>query len=88
MILVRTNHPCLRVRCHRNEQTELLRQLVENSAHGGNGVRNTHGATLTTYADFLATRLPAFTEAREPLEVDHWLRTMESKFGLLHCIEH
>jgi hypothetical protein len=76
------------VRCHRNEQTELLRQLVENSAHGGNGVRNTHGVTSTTYADFLATRLPAFTEAREPLEADHWLRTMESKFGLLHCIEH
>jgi hypothetical protein len=30
---------------------------------------------------------PLFTEAREPLEADHWLRVMESKFGLLRCIE-
>jgi hypothetical protein len=28
---------------------------------------------------------PLFTEAGEPLEADHWLRVMESKFGLLHC---
>jgi hypothetical protein len=29
---------------------------------------------------------PLFTEAGEPLEADHWLRVMESKFGLLCCI--
>jgi hypothetical protein len=23
----------------------------------------------------------------EPLEADHWLRVIESKFGLLHCTE-
>jgi hypothetical protein len=28
-----------------------------------------------------------FTEAGEPLEADHWLRVIESKFGLLHCTE-
>jgi hypothetical protein len=42
----------------RDEQTELLRQLVAN-----------------------------FTEAGEPHEADHWLRVVESKFGLLSCIE-
>jgi hypothetical protein len=26
-----------------------------------------------------------FTEAGEPLEADHWLRVIESKFRLLHC---
>jgi hypothetical protein len=31
--------------------------------------------------------LPLFTEAGEPLEADHWLRVMESKFGLLRCTE-
>jgi hypothetical protein len=30
---------------------------------------------------------PLFTEAREPLEADHWLQVMESKFGLLRCTE-
>jgi hypothetical protein len=60
---------------------------MANSARGGNGARNTPTPALTTYSDFAATHPPLFTEAREPLEVDHWLRVMESKFGLLHCIE-
>jgi hypothetical protein len=72
----------------RDEQTELLCQLVENSARGGNGARTAHGPTPTTYMDFLATRPPAFTEAGEPLEADHWLHTIESIFGFLHCTEH
>jgi hypothetical protein len=41
----------------------------------------------TTYSDFAATHLPLFSEAGEPLEADHWLRVMESKFGLLRCTE-
>jgi hypothetical protein len=28
---------------------------------------------------------PLFTETGEALETDHWLRVMESKFGLLCC---
>jgi hypothetical protein len=27
-------------------------------------------------------------DAIEPLEADSWLRTIESKFGLLHCTEY
>jgi hypothetical protein len=42
---------------------------------------------LTTYSDFAATHPPLFTEAGEPLEADHWLWVMESKFGLLRCTE-
>jgi hypothetical protein len=30
---------------------------------------------------------PLFTEVGEPLEADHWLRVMESKFRLLPCTE-
>jgi hypothetical protein len=71
----------------RNEQTELLRQLVANSTRGGNGARNASALARTTYSDFTATRLPLFTEAGERLEADHWLRVMESKFGLLCCTE-
>jgi hypothetical protein len=35
----------------------------------------------------VATHPPLFTEAGEPLEANHWLRVIESKFGLLHCTE-
>jgi hypothetical protein len=69
----------------RDEQTELLRQLVANSARGGNGARNALAPAPTTYSDFVATHPPLFTEAGEPLEADNWLRVMESKFGLLRC---
>jgi hypothetical protein len=65
------------------EQTELLRQLIANSTRGGNGARNAPAPALTTYSDFAATHPPLFTEVGEPLEADHWLRVMESKFGLL-----
>jgi hypothetical protein len=70
-----------------DEQTELLRQLVANSTRGGHGVRNAFAPTSTTYGDFAATHPSLFTEAGEPLEADHWLRVIESKFGLLHCIK-
>jgi hypothetical protein len=55
----------------RDEQTELLRQLMANSTCGGNGVRNALAPTPTTYSDFAATHPPLFTEAGEPLEADH-----------------
>jgi hypothetical protein len=71
----------------RDEQIELLQQLVANSARGIHGARNNLAPTPTTYGDFVATHPPLFTEAGEPLEVDHWLRVIESKFGLLHCTE-
>jgi hypothetical protein len=37
--------------------------------------------------EFLATQQPTFTEVSEPLEVDHWFCTIESKFELLNCTE-
>jgi hypothetical protein len=68
-----------------DKQTELLWQLVANSAHGGNRAKNAPAPTPTTYNDFATTHPLLFTEAGEPLETDHWLRVMESKFGLLCC---
>jgi hypothetical protein len=65
----------------------LLRQLIANSNRGGNGARNAPAPAPTTYSDFTATHPPLFIEAGEPLEADHWLRMMESKFGLLRCTE-
>jgi hypothetical protein len=65
----------------------LLWQLVANSAHCGNGARNDLAPAPTTYSDFAATHPPLFTEAGEPLEADHWIRVMESKFELLRRTE-
>jgi hypothetical protein len=42
----------------------------------------------TSYSDFLATHPPVFSRAKDLLDADDWLRTTESKFGLLHCIEY
>jgi hypothetical protein len=55
----------------RDEQTELLWQLVANSTHDGNEVRNAPALALTTYSDFVTTHPPLFTEAGEPLEANH-----------------
>jgi hypothetical protein len=71
----------------RDEQTELLWQLVANSTRGGNGARNAPTPALTTYRDIVATHPPLFTEVGEPLEADHWLQVMESKPGLLRCTD-
>jgi hypothetical protein len=60
---------------------------VANSARGGNGARNAPAPAPTTYDDFAATYSPLFTKVGEPLEADHWLRVMESKFGPLRCTE-
>jgi hypothetical protein len=70
-----------------DERTELLWQLIANSTRGANGARNAPALAPTTYSDFAAMHPPLFTEAGEPLEADHWLRVMESKFGLLCCTE-
>jgi hypothetical protein len=60
---------------------------VANSALGGHGERNASAPAPTTYNDFVDTHPPLFTEAGEPLEADHKLRVIESKFGLLQCTE-
>jgi hypothetical protein len=57
------------------------------STCGGHGARNAPAPAPTTYGDFVATHPSLFTEVGEPLEADHWLRVIESKFGLLHYTE-
>ena len=67
----------------RNEQTELLRQLV-----WSNAVRGRQAPPAgTDYVGFLATQPPLFHKATDPLEVDAWIRTIEDKFSILDCSE-
>ena len=54
----------------------LLEQLVQQGAR-----RNTDYNNLT---DFLRSQPPTFSEAREPLEADDWLHSLERKFAALH----
>jgi hypothetical protein len=47
-----------------------------------------HQERDSSYSDFLATHPPIFADATDPLEADSWLRTIESKYGLLHFTEY
>jgi hypothetical protein len=70
-------------------QNDLMRRLVENDEHRGAECQQPrHQERDSSYSDFLATHPPVFVDATNPLEVDSWLRTTESKFGLLHCTEY
>jgi HPt (histidine-containing phosphotransfer) domain-containing protein len=65
----------------------LLHRLVTNSNHEDTAINNAQDQARNSYVEFLATQPPTFTEASEPLEAGHWLRTIESKFELLNCTE-
>ena len=58
----------------RNEQ--LLEQMVQNTTR--------HANNCATLGDFLKAQTHFFREAKEPLDADDWLRTIERKFGALH----
>jgi hypothetical protein len=66
-----------------------MRRLIENDEHrGAEAQQPRHRERDSSYSDFLATHLPVFADATDPLEADNWLCTTESKFGLLHCTEY
>jgi hypothetical protein len=73
------------IRESRGKQNELLHLLVTNSNREGTAVGNARDQAQSSYVKFMATQPPTFDEASEPLEADHWLRTIESKFELLNC---
>ena len=61
---------------NRLQNERLLEQLVQQGAR-----RNNDCNTLT---QFLRSQPPTFSEAREPLDADDWLRALERKFAALH----
>jgi hypothetical protein len=68
---------------------DQMRRLVENDQRrGAERQQPRHQERDSSYSDFLATHLPVFDYATDPLEVDSWLHTPESTFGLLHCTEY
>jgi hypothetical protein len=70
-------------------QNHLMRRLVENDVrHGAERQQPRHQERDSSYSDILTTHPPVFTDVTDPLEADSWLRTTESKLGLLHCTEY
>jgi hypothetical protein len=68
---------------------DLMRRLVENEEHrGAKSQQPRHQERDSSYSDFLATHQPVFADVTDPLEADSWLRTTDSKFGLLHCTKY
>ncbi|KAM0893298.1 hypothetical protein ACQ4PT_025197 [Festuca glaucescens] len=62
----------------------ILEALVRNTApHGGGGA-----VCRDDLSDFLRTQQPVFSQAEDPLDADHWLRTIEQKLSLLRCEDH
>jgi hypothetical protein len=71
-------------------QNELMRVLVCNEAnHGEERLQQPQQEDInSSCSNILSTHSSAFSGARDPLDVDDWLRTIESKFELLHCTEY
>jgi hypothetical protein len=70
-------------------QNDLMRRLVENDERRGVDCQQPwHQERDSSYSEFLATHRPVFADATDPLEVNSWLRTIEFKFGLLHCTKY
>src|SRR6266498_3230489 len=67
------------------QQAQLINLLAQGQLNNQQGhVPRVHNRE-SSYADFESTRPPIFTTTSDPLEADNWIRTMESKFSLIHC---
>jgi hypothetical protein len=70
-------------------QNDLMRRLIENDERREAKCQQPqHQERDSPYSDFLATHPPVFADATDPLEVDSWICTTESKFGLPHYTEY
>jgi hypothetical protein len=66
-----------------------MRRLVENDERrGAERQQPRYQERDSLYSDFLATHPPIFANVTDPLELDSWLCTTKSKFGLLQCTEY
>jgi hypothetical protein len=70
-------------------QNDLMRRLIENDERRGTERQQPrHQERDSSYSYFQVTHPPVFADATDSLEANSWLRTTESKFGLLHCTEY
>jgi hypothetical protein len=70
-------------------QNDLMRRLIDNDErHGAEHQQPRHQERDSSCSNFLATHPLVFAHVTDPLEMDSWLCTTESKSGLVHCIEY
>ena len=62
---------------------EALRLIAQNTAHGHPHQTGAEPNKHSTFKEFLDTKPPIFKVAKEPLQADEWLNTIEQKFRLL-----
>jgi hypothetical protein len=64
-------------------------QQLQQQQHHQQGGHNVHQPHVASYHDFLNTQPSLFNRTEEPLDIDAWIRTIESKFSLLMvpCID-
>jgi hypothetical protein len=82
-------HPSISLEQPLATQYDMMRLLMENEmCRWADQQQPRQEDRDSSYSDFLVTQPPVFAEVTDPLEVDNWLCTTESKFGLLHCTEY
>jgi hypothetical protein len=83
-------HPLVSMEQLLATQNELMTLLIQNEARRGaeHQQHPRYQDVNKSYSEFLVTHPPLFSGGKDPLEVDDWLRTTESKFSLLHCTEY
>jgi hypothetical protein len=83
-------HPLVSLEQLLATQNELMTLLIQNKTRCGaeHPQHPRHQDMNTSYLEFLVTHPPLFFGGKDPLEVDDWLCTTESKFSLLYCTEY
>src|SRR6266542_820280 len=69
------------------QQAQLINLLAQGQLNNQQGHVPRAQNRESSYAEFESTRPPIFTTAANPLEADNWIRTMESKFSLIRCLD-
>ena len=67
------------------QKAQLINLLAQGQLNNQQGHGHHDHARESSYANFESTHPPIFTCAVDPLEVDNWIRTIESKFSLIRC---
>ena len=56
---------------------DTLRLIAQNTAHAREQHQGPEPNQYSSFKDFQDTKPPIFKEAKEPLQVDEWLNTIE-----------
>ena len=67
---------------------ETLCLIAQNTTHAHQQQQGPESNQYSSFKDFLDTKPPIFKVAKEPLQADEWLNTIEQKFHLLRVTEH